>query len=135
MSETTRLKYLRIALLIFGLFFIFVLPVFMLSAWRSGWAWGWQDGEVSHYTYMVLAMYAVMGIFFLLAIRDPRAYASLIWYAVWSSVLHGMVMFYQALTDPAERGHLVGDVPALFILALVLGVLMPRSDKKAVENN
>lgn len=135
MSEATRLKYLRAALLIFGLFFIFVLPVFMLGIWRSGWAWGWQNGELSHYAYMILAMYAVMGIFFLLAIRDPKAYASLIWYAVWSSVLHGMVMFYQALTDPAERGHLVGDIPALFILALVLGVLMPRSNNKALKSD
>lgn len=130
MSYETRIKYLRSALLIFGAFFIFVLPVFMLGGWRSGWAWGWQNGEVSHYTYMILAMYGVMGVFFFKAVRDPMAYSSLIWYAVWSSIFHGIVMFYQAVVDEAERGHLVGDVPALFILALVFGVLMPRGGKR-----
>jgi hypothetical protein len=33
-------------------------------------------------------------------------------------------MGLQAFGDPAERGHLLGDVPALFLIAIVLGVLM-----------
>jgi hypothetical protein len=36
-------------------------------------------------------------------------------------------MGVQAVTDPAERGHLVGDVPALILVAIVLAVLMPRT--------
>jgi len=35
-------------------------------------------------------------------------------------------MAYQAVTDPMEHGHLVGDVPALFLIAIVLAALMPR---------
>jgi hypothetical protein len=35
-------------------------------------------------------------------------------------------MAVQALSDPAERGHLVGDVPALILVAIVLAVLTPR---------
>jgi hypothetical protein len=35
-------------------------------------------------------------------------------------------MGIQALSDPAERGHLVGDVPALILVAIILAVLMPR---------
>jgi hypothetical protein len=35
----------------------------------------------------------------------------------------------QAFTDPAERGHLIGDVPALFLAAIVLAVLMPRTEQ------
>jgi hypothetical protein len=35
-------------------------------------------------------------------------------------------MGVQALSDPAERGHLVGDVPALILVAIILAVLMPR---------
>src|SRR5262245_8090545 len=38
----------------------------------------------------------------------------------------GSIMGVQALSDPAERGHLVGDVPALILVAIVLAVLMPR---------
>jgi hypothetical protein len=36
-------------------------------------------------------------------------------------------MAAQSLTDGAERGHLIGDVPALFLVAIVLAVLMPRT--------
>ena len=130
LSMETRIKYLRIALFCFGIFFIFVLPVFVFWIWPAGWAWGWQEGWHSHYVYMILSMFNVMGIMFLFAMRDPIAYSSLIWYAVWSSVAHGFVMLYLALIEPAERGHLVGDIPALFILALVFGILMPRRQKQ-----
>ena len=41
--------------------------------------------------------------------------------------VHGAIMGVQALTDTAERGHLVGDVPALILVAIVLTVLMPRT--------
>jgi hypothetical protein len=32
-------------------------------------------------------------------------------------------MAVQAIVDPAEHGHLPGDVAALFLVAIVLGVL------------
>ena len=43
-------------------------------------------------------------------------------------------MAWQSFGDPAERGHLLGDVPALFLIAIVLGVLMQMgsSDRVAV---
>jgi len=34
------------------------------------------------------------------------------------------VMGIEALHNPMMRGHLVGDVPALFVIAAVLGILM-----------
>jgi hypothetical protein len=46
-------------------------------------------------------------------------------------VVHGVIMAVQALADPDERGHLVGDVPALFIVAIVLGVLMWHRERDA----
>jgi hypothetical protein len=36
-------------------------------------------------------------------------------------------MGYQSFTDAGERGHLIADVPALLIVAIVLAVLMPRT--------
>jgi hypothetical protein len=36
-------------------------------------------------------------------------------------------MGVQSFNDPAERGHLIGDVPALFLVAIILAVLMPRT--------
>ncbi len=36
-------------------------------------------------------------------------------------------MAVQAVIDPAERGHLFGDVPALLLVAIVLAFLTPRT--------
>jgi|AP12_2_1047962.scaffolds.fasta_scaffold02105_4 type II secretory pathway component PulM len=41
-------------------------------------------------------------------------------------VLNGIIMGTQAIIDPAERGHLIGDVAALFIAVVFLGWLTPR---------
>ena len=123
MTGATRLFYLRIMLIAVGLFSIFVFYP-LLIVWPSGWAWG--HGH-SHYPMMIVGLYATLGVFLLIAARDPLAHRSLIWFTVWSSVVHGGIMAVQAVNDPAERGHLVGDVPALFIVAAVLALLMPRS--------
>src|SRR5262245_823987 len=123
MSDTDRLLYLRIALIVIGLFAIFgFFPLTIV--WPSGWAWG--HGH-SHYLMMIIGVYATLGVFLLIASRNPHAHKSLIWFTVWSSVVHGVIMGVQGLTDPAERGHLVGDVPALILVAIILAVLMPRT--------
>lgn len=64
--------------------------------------------------------------FLLWASREPEAHLSLIWFTVWSSAVHGGIMAVQAIVDPAEHGHLPGDVAALFLVAMVLAVLTPR---------
>jgi len=121
-SDTNRVRYLRTVLVIVGLIFIF--GIYPLSAvWPSGWAWG--HGH-SHYLMMILGVYATLGVFLLLASKNPAAHTSLIWFTVWSSVVHAVIMAVQALTDGAERGHLVGDVPALLVVALALAALTPR---------
>ena len=125
MSAASRLLYLRIALIVVGLTFIF--GIYPLSiVWPSGWAWG--QGH-SHYLMMIIGIYATLGVFLLLAARNTEANKSLIWFTVWSSVVHGGVMAYQSFTDQMERGHLLADVPALFLVAIVLGALMPRGAK------
>jgi hypothetical protein len=60
-----------------------------------------------------------------MASRDPLSNRSLIWFAIWSSVVHGGIMAAQSIVYPEHRGHLLGDVPALLIVAIVLAVLMP----------
>jgi hypothetical protein len=76
---------------------------------------------------MIVGIYATLGVFLLLAIRDPLANLSLIWFTVWSSVVHAGIMAAQALTQPEQIGHLAGDVPALIVAAVVLAVLTPRN--------
>jgi|SRR5262245_35952895 len=126
MSDSTRLKYLRIALVLVGIIFIFGIYSLMI-AWPSGWTW--HTGH-SDYPLMIVGIYATLGVFLILAARDPLAHRSLIWFTVWSSVVHGGIMAVQALA-PNSHGHLVGDVPALFIVAIVLALLTPRGSRAA----
>jgi len=125
MSDTTRLRYLRVVLAVVGLIFVFGIYTLGL-VWPSGWTWG--HGH-SHYLMMILGVYATLGVFLLIASRNPAAHTSLIWFTVWSSVVHAVIMAVQGLTDSAERGHLIGDVPALLAVAIVLAVLMPRAER------
>ena len=122
MTHVERIKYLRFALLVVGLVFVFgVYPLTVV--WPSGWAW--HTGQ-SEYLQMILAIYATLGVFLIFAARDPLANRSLIWFAVWSSVAHGAVMAVQAVVYPQHIGHLWGDVAALFVVAGALAFLMPR---------
>ena len=125
MSDETRRWERRIALIIFGLTFIFgIYPLGVI--WPAGWTWG--QGH-SHYLMMIIGIYATLGVFLLFASRNPDDHRSLIWFTVWSSVVHGAIMGVQSFSDAAERGHLLGDVPALFLIAIILAVLMPRTAK------
>ncbi len=122
MTESDRIKYLRIALLLVGLIFTFgIYPLTIL--WPSGWSW--HMGQ-SDYLQMILGIYATLGVFLMIASRKPLANLSLIWFTVWSSVVHGAIMAVQAFEDPTHRGHLLGDVPALLVVAAVLALLTPR---------
>jgi hypothetical protein len=127
MTDRSRVASLRIALVIGGL--IFLVGVFPLTRlWPTGWSWG--TGH-SHYLMMILGVYATLGVFLLVASRNPLAHRSLIWFTVWSSVVHALIMAIQAFNDPLERGHLVGDVPALLVVAVALAMLTPREPRRA----
>ena len=121
----SRQALLKIALVIFGAAFLLVYPLAIV--WPSGWAWHAGAPHDSQYFMMIVGVYATLGVFLLMAARDPQAHRSLIWFAVWSSVVHGAIMAVQSM--PAEhRWHLLGDVPALFLVAIVLGGLLVWPD-------
>jgi Family of unknown function (DUF6632) len=122
MSDANRIKYLSIALAAVGL--IFTLGIYPLTViWPSGWSW--HTGH-SHYLPMILGIYATLGVFLLIASRNPLAHLSLIWFTVWSSVVHAGIMAVQSFTNPDQVGHLWGDVLALFAVGGVLALLTPR---------
>ena len=129
MSETDRLKYLRLALLLTGLTFVIgIYPLTIL--WPSGWSWHTQGR--SDYLEMILGIYATLGVFLIIASRNPLAHRSLIWFTVWSSIVHGAIMAVQSILYPHNIGHLWGDVLALFAVAGVLAFLTPREGKVGV---
>ena len=120
MTEPKR-RLLQVSLVFFGAVFLCVYP--LMELWPSGWAWLPRQQE---YEQMMVGVYGTLGVFLILAARKPEAYLSVIWFTFWSSLVHGGIMGIQALMDPGERGHLVGDVAALFLVVFVLGWLTPR---------
>lgn len=123
MTEADRVKYLRVVLVAVGLIFIFgVWPLTIL--WPSGWSWH-AEGR-SEYLEMIIGIYATLGVFLVIASRDPMAHRSLIWFTVWSSIVHGGIMAIQSIANTQHIGHLWGDVAALIIVAAALAVLTPR---------
>ncbi|MEH1967570.1 DUF6632 domain-containing protein [Nostoc sp.] len=114
-------RYLQIALVVIGIAFLLIYP--LMNIWPSGWSW--QPGQ-HEYEQMIVGIYGTLGVFLLRASRKPEAHLSLIWFTVWSSFVHALIMAVQAVIDPAEYGHLVGDIPALILVAIVLGFLASR---------
>ena len=129
MGSNNGLRLLRVALVAIGI--IFIVGIYPLTIlWPSGWAW--HMGGQSMYLQMILGIYATLGVFLLRAARNPLQNLSLIWFTVWSSVVHGTIMAAQALAYPEHRGHLLGDVPALLVIAIMLAILTSRTARASV---
>ena len=124
MNAASKERMLKLALRLFGLIFLLVYPLGMI--WPSGWVW--HGGAGGYYLQMIAGIYAVLGIFLIIAANDPRAHRSLISFTIWSSIVHAAIMAVQASGDAHESGHLVGDVPALVLVAVVLWYLSPSRD-------
>jgi hypothetical protein len=74
---------------------------------------------------MMLSIYVTLGVFLLLASRNPSANHSLISFTAWSSFAHAAVMSVQSLQDVSERGHLLVGSLAFGLVGVALIVLMP----------
>jgi hypothetical protein len=123
MSDRSTL--LKLALIVFGVVFCLIYPLSML--WPSGWSWHAGAPYESDYFMMIVGVYATLSIFLILASRDPAANRSLILFTIASSVVHAAIMALQSVQMPEHMGHLYGDVPALLLVAVVLGVLLPSA--------
>ena len=87
-----------------------------------------------------------LGIMMIISAKNPVRNSMFIWFVVWSSVVHAVIMAYQAAIAADEMGHFIGDIPVLIILALLLGYSLkklrrvliwipPRADGKRKFNN
>src|SRR5215467_13998219 len=76
---------------------------------------------------MMMGLYCTLGIFLLLAVRNPGAHRSLIAFAAWSSFAHALVMSVLGLEIASERaGFLIGSA-ILVLIGVALIVLAPRT--------
>ena len=113
-----REKVLKIMLVLVGLlFFAAVYPLLLMVKEEPALA-------------MMMRLYATLGIFLLLASRDPCSHRSLIAFTAWSSFAHAAVMSFQALHNVIAHRELIGS--AVFVgIGLALIVLAPA--KQPVE--
>ena len=120
----TRMSALRIALVLVGAACLALGPLMLV--WPTGWRWSPYQ---THYEQMIVGLYFTLGIFLIRASKDPLQHRSIIWFAVWSSIAHASIMTIQAFTAAEHHGHLVADIPVLFLAAAVLSFLMPRREQ------
>lgn len=126
-------KLLQFALVVFGAIMLLLYPLAM--AWPSGWLWHAGSPHHSQYFMMIVGVYGTLGVFLINAARNPQSNLSLIWFTVWSSVVHAAIMTVQTLSGVHEWGHLWGDVPALLLVAIVLSALVLSAGLKQPAPN
>jgi len=94
-----REKALKSLLVLFGLLFLAgVYPIVTYLLWPGN----EPPGDT-----MMLSLYVTLGIFLLLAVRNPSAHRSLIVYAGWANIAHAAVMALMAIHPASDRGGLL----------------------------
>lgn len=111
---------LKFALAIVGvLFMAMAYPMFMMVR---------QEPALA----MMLSLYVTLGVFLLLAVRDPAEHRSLIAFTAWSSLAHAAVMGAQAWLNIVQRGELIG-VAVLILIGLVLIAFAPARKRLPIH--
>jgi len=84
-------------------------------------------------TMLMGGIYFTLGLFLLLAVRNPAAHRSLIAFAAWSSFAHAVVMSTLGLEIPEQRQGFLGASAILVVIGVVLLVLFPASRSEVAE--
>jgi succinate-acetate transporter protein len=111
-DKMVRERAIQVILAVVGLLFVaLIIPLIMFFS---------RDPAVA----MIMSLYVPLGVFLLLAVRNPTANRDLIAYAGWANVAHAGVMAVQAYLHVIERQELAGV--ALFgIVGILLISLTP----------
>ena len=80
---------------------------------------------------MLGVVYATLGVFLLLALRNISANRSLIAFTAWSSLAHGAIMAVQAYRNLIPRADLLRAVLPLAIIGIALIALAPAKARMA----
>ena len=80
---------------------------------------------------MMLSLYVTLGVFLLIAVRNPSAHRSVIAFAAWSSFAHAVAMSILGLEILSQKvGFLIGSA-VLVVIGVALITLNPA--KPSVE--
>jgi predicted MFS family arabinose efflux permease len=113
-----RERALKVVLVIVGLLFIATLYAIVQL----------REEETLQ---MMFSIYVTLGVFLLLASRNPSANRSLIAFTAWSSFAHASVMAVQSLHDVGERRHLLIGALAFGVIGIALVALAPAKVRVA----
>jgi hypothetical protein len=83
---------------------------------------------------MILSLYVTLGVFLLLAARNPSAYRSVIAFAAWSSFAHAAVMAVMSIQLPTQRTELLSASAVLGLIGALLILLSPGSQTASAEH-
>lgn len=108
-----RERALKVVLIIVGVLFVATL-------------YGILERGAEETLQMMLSIYVTLGVFLLLASRNPSANRSLIAFTAWSSLAHAGVMAFQSRSDLGQRGHLLVGTFAFAVIGIALIALRPR---------
>jgi hypothetical protein len=115
-----RGKALQILLVLLGLLFVAgIYP--LITSIRSGWQANREDAEP-----MAISLYVTMGIFLLVAARNPLANRGVIIFAAWLNIAHAAVMAVMAVHLPNEREGLLIAAAGFGAIGAALIVLAPK---------
>lgn len=116
-----RDRALKVVLVLVGLFFSAgIIP--LVGSLRD--PVGSDPGDT-----MMLSLYVTLGMFLLIAVRNPATHRSLIAFAAWSSFAHAVTMSIQGLEMANMRtGFLIGS-GVLVIIGAVLIALAPANQR------
>ena len=119
-----RQRALRIVLVLLGL--IFVAGIYpLITSVRDGWQANKEDAEP-----MALSLYVMMGIFLLVAARNPAANRGVIVFAGWLNTAHAAVMTVMAIHLPNEREDMLIASVIFAGIGAVLILLPPGTAAK-----
>jgi hypothetical protein len=120
-----RERALKTVLVVVGLLFSATIYPLMKSSSL------WQSNQSEDIEPMMLSLYVALGIFLLIAVRNPSANRSLIAFTAWSSFAHAAVMVVQAFQNASHRGGLLGAAATFIVIGVALIALAPG--KQSVE--
>ena len=121
-----RERALKVVLVLVGLLFLAGFYFLTISLWHAKWR-----AEQSEVEPMFLSVYITLGIFVLLAARNPSANRTLIAFTAWSSFAHAAVMVVQAFQTPSGRGGFFSAAALFGVIGILLIALPPA--KQSVE--
>jgi uncharacterized protein DUF6632 len=115
-----RERVLKIVLVVIGLLFVAgVYP--LITSIRSGWQANREDADP-----MFISIYVTLGIFLLLAARNPSAYRGVIAFGAWANLAHAAVMTVMAIHLPNERKGLLIASGVFGLIGVALLAVAPK---------